>query len=139
MSSRDHPAATQSRRGPVPSMAPGGRVSLVGTEHHQVVLHRRRRAAALVVRGPSVLAELVPEPSNRDDRNAIAVFIGGDRVGYIAKSMTRSLRGALERCVKAGRAPTCGAAFVVGGPMPRGQVGVDLDVALDRCGWPKAA
>jgi hypothetical protein len=114
-------------------MARGGRVPVVGTEHYQAALHRHRRAAALVgFPGSQVLAELVPEPTNSHDRDAIGVFIGGDRVGYIAQGRTKYLRGALERCVAAGRVPTCAAAFIVGGSLPRGQVGVDLDVALDR-------
>ena len=139
MFSRDHPAETQSHRGPMPSMAPGGRVSVVGTEHYQVVLHRRRRAAALG--GPWVLGSRrtgpraeQPQRQERDRRvhRRRSRRLHRTRHDHVAAR-------ALERCVKAGRAPTCAAAFVLGGPMARGQVGVDLDVALDRSGWPKAA
>ena len=44
-----------------------------------------------------VTATLIPEPSNAFDKNAIAVFIGGAQVGYLAKEQAAIIAGFLSK------------------------------------------
>jgi hypothetical protein len=56
---------------------------LVGESHYQDAL--RQIATAISPGRPSLLAELVPEPTNPYDRNAVAVLVNGMRVGHLAR------------------------------------------------------
>jgi hypothetical protein len=66
---------------------PGGRfrVEIVGEAHYQAVL--ARLAGKKTKDGVSVYkaALLFPEPTNRHDRNAVSVRIGGETVGYLSR------------------------------------------------------
>jgi hypothetical protein len=50
------------------------------------------------------LAELVPEPTNEFDPNAIEVWISGGRVGYIGRTDAPAIHGVLNRAWAAGGA-----------------------------------
>jgi HIRAN domain-containing protein len=52
----------------------------------------------------SVTATLVREPDNRYFPNAIAVMVGGEKVGYVAPEVARDLA---ERISAAPAPPTC--------------------------------
>lgn len=79
-------------------------------------------------------AVLVPEPNNRYDRNAIAVFISSIHVGYLSREDARRYRKPLDRLAAQGLAGTC-AARIKGGrwiskrDRQRAKLGVVLDIA----------
>ncbi len=73
---------------------------VVGESHYQAIL--RRHAGEIGERGAeqSVVVELVREPNNRYDRNAVAVRLAGETVGYIAADAAKlvgTMLKALER------------------------------------------
>jgi hypothetical protein len=72
----------------------------------------RGELLALAKRGPSdqrangevyVTAEVVPEPDNQYDPNAIAVRIGGHVVGHIAKDRIPDVRKRIDKARELGR------------------------------------
>ena len=50
-------------------------------------------------------AELVPEPHNRHDRNAIGVWVGGGQVGYLGREDAVRYARVLSRLVESGWSP----------------------------------
>lgn len=115
-----------------PTLRPGGLQEVVGEQSYQSAL--LRVAGGRTRDGPTktlVTAQLVREPYNRYDRNAVRVDVGGTTVGYIpAKQAPRyhSVLGQLSAC---GTPATCRANLTGGwdrGPDDRGSVGIVLDV-----------
>ncbi|MFC5238071.1 HIRAN domain-containing protein [Pseudonocardia zijingensis] len=53
-----------------------------------------------------VIAALVPEPTNRFDVAAVAVYIDGKRVGYLPREDARRYRPVLDQIEASGRRPT---------------------------------
>ena len=79
-------------------------------------------------------AQLVLEPSNPLDRNAVAVFIGGAKVGYLPREDALRFHHVIRYLSDAGRPATCRARFTGAwdrGPRDRGHVGVVLDIGLE--------
>ena len=56
-----------------------------------------------------VVAQLIPEPTNRHDRNAIKVVVGSSHVGYLPKEIAGDYQPVLRQLLTAGYAPQCGA------------------------------
>jgi hypothetical protein len=56
-----------------------------------------------------VVAQLVPEPTNRHDRNAVKVMVGSSHVGYLPKEVAGDYSPILRELLAAGYAPQCGA------------------------------
>lgn len=85
-----------------------GWVEVAGEEHHA------RDMAQLL---PQVLpergvnldlqAELVPEPNNKHDRNAVKVMVGAAHVGYLPREEAARYTPVLTGLVRAGLAPQC--------------------------------
>lgn len=95
-------------------------VEVVGESHYQRAL--RQIAGAGEVRRYCA-AELVPEDENPHDDKAVAVFIGGEQVGYLSRSDARAFRrryrGVVGYCE----------AVIVGGGKGKNSLGVWLDTA----------
>src|SRR5215207_9066707 len=72
-----------------PALAALGRTSVRGESYRQDVL--LRHAGGRTPGGcrlSRMMAQLVAEPSNKHDPNAIAVLLGSDHVGYISREDT---------------------------------------------------
>lgn len=79
-------------------------------------------------------AQLVMEPRNPHDRNAVAVLIGGTKVGYLPRGDAPGFHHVIRFLSDAGQPATCRARFTGAwdrGPRDRGHVGVVLDVRLE--------
>jgi hypothetical protein len=94
-------------------------VDVVGESYRQDVIAKLARA-----RKPLV-AELIREPDNEHDANAVRVDIHGETVGYVAREDAPSLHPLLERLRREGR-PAQVAAHVTGGGEGR-HYGVIID------------
>lgn len=91
-------------------------------------------AAASAKRGTGcqVTAELRFEEDNSHDADAIAVWIDGERVGYVPAGIARLFRAAIERINPDGLPITCDAKIVGGwkrGNGDEGHYGVNLSLA----------
>ncbi len=64
-----------------PDLAPDSYQEVVGESHYKEAIR-----AALELFGRAQLAQLVREPKNRHDRNAVAVRLAGKTVGYLPAS-----------------------------------------------------
>jgi len=78
-----------------------------------------------------VTAQLVAEPTNPYDRNAVMVALDGQRVGYIPRDQTSHFHRAIAQLGREGRPALC-RAVITGGwrrsPTDHGHYGVKLDV-----------
>lgn len=121
-------------------MLNGGReVEVVGESHYQKTLERaaggRQREGVRV----EVVATLVPEPSNKHDRNAIAVQVEGQTVGYLRREMAGSYGPLMRRLRDEGLLAQCSATIVGGwdrGWRDRGDFGIWLDLATPAKAMP---
>ena len=80
------------------------------------------------------VAELVPEPDNPYDPNAVAVLIEGEKVAYLSRFDAKRYLDELARLGHAGDRASCNAMINGGwdrGGRDKGYFGVELDVA-----WP---
>lgn len=57
----------------------------------------------------ALLAQLIPEPTNQFDRNAVKVVITGQHVGYLEKQVAAAVQPTIRRIVEAGYVPVVGA------------------------------
>ncbi len=102
---------------------------VVGESHYQAALARIVAGVPVRIGGVRhpVSVHLVAEPSNPHDRNAIAVFIGPDLVGYISRESLAAFGNKLREVIASGEVL---GARVCGGPSPdrpRAMYGVFLD------------
>ena len=67
--------------------------------------------------GVSVILELVPDPTNQHDKNAVAVRIDGAHAGYIGRDEA-SLVGAMLKKLGGGRSMRCRCTIRGGGEFP---------------------
>lgn len=103
---------------------------VVGESHYQGALEqasggRTEKGAAT----PRVIAELVREPRNRHDRNAVAVQVGGSTVGYIPRSAAPRWGPIVEHLWETGFLATAYAEITGGwdrGRRDRGSFGLQL-------------
>jgi hypothetical protein len=115
---------------------PGGRgygVNIVGEANYQIHLERVAGGRTeLGVGREHAIAELLPQPDNPYDPNAIAVLIEGGVVGYIAREDTCRWRSVVDDARRTQGAATCRARFKGGwdrGAGDRGFIGVVLEMA----------
>lgn len=93
----------------------GAVVHVVGESHYQAALLRVAGGKTETgARRPRAIAELVREPRNRHDSNAVAVQIGGDTVGYIAREEAPRVGHVVEHMWSYGSLATV-AASITGG------------------------
>lgn len=88
-----------------------------------------------------LVAQLVPEPTNRHDRNAVKVMIGSSHVGYLPKEIVGDYLPVLRELIVAGYAPQCGAqvrawpemdySYDARGGVQRRRTGISASVRLD--------
>lgn len=65
------------------------RISMVGMNH--------QNSEAIVTQlGPGAPVTLVREPDNKFDKNAVAVWVDGKRIGYIPKTTNRPLAALID-------------------------------------------
>ncbi len=93
----------------------GGTVQVVGESYRQDAIERvagpRTSSGASI---SHVTAQLVREPKNKHDRNAVAVLVGGEHCGYIAKEQAPTFGPVVDELKAMGRPATC-QADVTGG------------------------
>lgn len=75
-----------------------------------------------------VTAQLVPEPTNPHDRDAIRVLVGGAHVGYIPAYSTSQFHDVIAELAGHGRPATC-RAQLTGGRPPKDHIGITLLVS----------
>lgn len=83
------------------------RVDVAGSKFHAAEV--RRLFPEGLTSGSSEFqgaAQLVPEPDNRHDPNAIAVRVSGNRVGYLPKEQAARYVGVISTLTRSGYAPT---------------------------------
>lgn len=106
------------------------RIHAVGESHYQRGLEeiaggRSDRGADL-----ETIALLVPEPNNRYDPNAVAVWIEGKTIGYLSRDNAEVLQPEISRLHRQHDRPVACRARIVGGwdrgPGDRGHFGVRL-------------
>lgn len=76
-------------------------------------------------------AALVPEPTNRHDRNAVRVYIDGRLVGYLAREEARRYARVFRTLHERKHAGVCNAVIVGGGKRERGRGRKDYGVWVD--------
>lgn len=80
------------------------RIAIVGESHYQDAIRAACGAGPGEDVGFDCIAELVPEPTNKHDPNAIMVQIDGRRVGYLSRSDARAYGPAISDGIRK-RAP----------------------------------
>ena len=99
-------------------------MEVVGESHHQdellAVTGGRRRYGGVNV---GVVAELVPDPSNRFDPDAVAVEIDERLVGYVRREDVEWLRPLLDDSLDMHGLATCEAVIRGGWDRGRGEIG----------------
>jgi len=111
--------------GPVTLSGPiGATLEVVGESHYQAELMRvgGGKTESGPVR-PRVIAELVREPRNRHDRNAVAVQVGGSTVGYIAREDAPRVGHVVDHMWNHGYPATVAATIIGGWDRGGGNVG----------------
>ncbi|WP_417257351.1 hypothetical protein [Celeribacter sp.] len=104
---------------------------IVGESNYQKALH--------AIAGPRTedgarhkcQAVIIPEPLNKHDKNAVAVFIDRKKVGYLSRADAKSWNADLKAKGKS-RSPVIASAIIVGGwlrdSQDQGHYGVKLDI-----------
>jgi hypothetical protein len=131
-------------KGPPHAMEPitlnGGReLEVVGESHYQGALERAAGGRAPGGVDFEVVATLVPEPKNPHDRNAIAIQVNGETVGYLARAVAVRYQPVVRRLADAGQVGQCNARIVGGwdrGSRDRGSFGIWLDLATPAKAMP---
>jgi hypothetical protein len=115
-----------------PRIEPGGDQEVVGESSYQdalLAVAGGRTPDGTAVR--LVTAQLVREPSNPHNRNAVRVDVGGAIVGYLPREDAKRFHRLLAELEADGLPATCRASLTGGwdrGPSDRGHIGVVLDV-----------
>jgi hypothetical protein len=130
-------AATWAQR---PTIAPGGEQPVVGESNYQPALdHAAGGRTPDGCATSLVTAELVREPRNRYDRNAVRVDIAGQVVGYLPRADAPRYHQLVAVLWEQGVVATCWARLTGGwdrGPHDQGSIGIMLDIDPRRqpCG-----
>jgi len=99
-------------------------VDVVGESQYQDALLEltggRRHYAGVRM---ATVAELVPEPSNAADPDAVAVFVAGRRVGYLPRAEASRRLGAISATIRLRGDATCAATIVGGWEREHGDTG----------------
>jgi hypothetical protein len=102
----------------------GGEVGLevVGESNYQDALRRAVREV-----GRKVVAVLAPEPTNPYDSNAVSIWVGGHRVGYLGRDEAEVFQPAVERMMRKEGQPIALPGRIVGGEGGKPSLGIWLD------------
>jgi len=117
-----------------PTLAGGGWVDVVGESSRQEALEVL--CGGRTAEGPALrrfMAQLVRDPDNVQEPNAVRVEIGGRLVGYIARDEAPWCHQVVAELARYGKPATCRASLTGGwdrGGGDRGVIGVVLDLAL---------
>lgn len=107
---------------------------VVGESHYQGALERIVGGRTEDSANYRCVAQIVPEPTNRHDRNAMRIDIEGKTVGYLSRWDAKTLRKMLRKQRVDG--PVSANAIIIGGwargKRDVGHFGVRLDVPLDE-------
>ena len=116
---------------PIAQMVPGVPVTLTGGAAVDVAGEGRHQDALLAITGGrrrysgvsiDVTAQLVPDPGNPADPDAITVLIGGHQVGYLRREDAHRFRRAVDEAIQRFGEATC-VATIRGGWERAGDVG----------------
>jgi hypothetical protein len=100
-------------------------VEVVGVSRYQDVLE------SAGARGAMLVAKLVLEDENPHDRHAVAVYVEGERAGYLSRTNARLYRADLAAAGQADIIVVCKAKIVGGFEIARGErahFGLKLDL-----------
>lgn len=115
-----------------PTLAPGSELEVVGESNYQPALEWAGWGRTPDgCRMPLVMAELVREPRNPHDRNAVRVDVGGHTVGYVPRDIAPQLHPIIDHLWSNGFPATCRATLTGGwdrGWQGAGTIGIVLDV-----------
>ena len=106
-----------------PTIAWGSLHSVAGESYRQAELQRVVGSAHTRL----VTAQLVREPTNAHDRNAVRVEVGGNHVGYLPRDLARGAHGLIDSLHRSGRPATC-RAEITGGVADKAYLGITLHV-----------
>jgi hypothetical protein len=109
-----------------PTIAWGGLQEVVGESYRQHELQQIAQVRPGV--GPTnrlVMAQIVREPNNEHDKNAVKVLVGGVRVGYLPRDEARSAHGLIDSLTARGLPATC-RAEIIGGTPGKPSLGITL-------------
>lgn len=109
----------------------GERVDVVGESHYQRAIERIAGKRTDESKRVAAVAILLREPGNPYDKNAVAVFIRGHQVGYLAREDASLFQPLLLDLEARGEAAVCDALIVGGwdrGKRGQGYFGVQLDL-----------
>jgi len=116
---------------PIPTLRGGDELRVVGDAPYQDVLLKltggRRQYGGVHF---ACVARLVPEPTNPADPAAIAVTIGGQKVGYLSRMDAARYSRVISNALAGACEATCNAIIVGGWERPHGRVGM-FGVRLD--------
>lgn len=111
----------------------GGRtVEAVGESYYQDALARVCGGKTYDGHQHPCIATLVPEPHNPYDRNAVGIYVDGQKVGHLSRSDAAAYQPLLARLANDGVVGTCTAMIVGGwdrGAGDEGHFGIRLDLA----------
>lgn len=108
------------------------RLSIVGESFYQPALASISDAKDSEDVSHDCFAELIPEPTNDHDPNAIMVCIEGQRVGYLSRSNAKRYRAAIVAMVEADQPTICKAFIGRRADDENPNIGVSLDVPLSH-------
>lgn len=94
-----------------------GRVSVVGESHYQPALKAAAKGRAIRDLADAVPVDVVlaPEPTNRFDRNAVAVHVQGRTVGYLPRDLAAQYQPTLMQLAHRGEYGWCTGRIMGGG------------------------
>jgi hypothetical protein len=114
-----------------PQLLPSGKtVEVVGESYYQDALDAV--CGGKCEDGHQVMcqAELRPEPHNEYDKNAVGVYVDGQKVGHLSRADANRLQRRLLSLRQRGKLPMCRALITGGwyrGPGDEGHYGIRLD------------
>jgi hypothetical protein len=98
--------------------------AVVGESHRQETIKRIAEELS-DDQSRGAIAELVPQPDNPHDRNAVAVMINGDLIGYLAREEAAEYSRPLQ--TRRRSQPSTCRVFITGGRAGRSSYGVVID------------
>jgi hypothetical protein len=106
--------------------------ALVGESHYQDELLAIAGDRLASGRRVEFRALLMPEPENKFDSNAVAVYAEGRGiVGYLAREVAEEYQAVIQAHVNAGKGYPCCNALAWGGTQDKPAIGVWLDIDWD--------
>jgi hypothetical protein len=123
----------------LPALNLGPAVNAAGESHYQDALETVAGGrTALGVRIPLITAELVREPANPYDPNAVRVEADGRLLGYVVKEDAPRFHAVIDKLAAQDRPATCRARLTGGwdrGHLDRGSIGLQLLTGRQPSVW----